>query len=325
MATTSEGSINDKRNYVDLYAANAARDTCLFARDLVAGSLYSSIASAKTILDIGCGPGVFCLAYMQHFPEGIEGQTLICSDISKGMVNKAKQVLTAKLPANFKTRILYQVEDSTKLAGVEDESVCVVVSNFGVLQMQHCMQAIRVVHRVLVPGGCFGFTSWSDPQWVPMQFGPSLRSAYYATKEALNGVNSHASSPSGENGSYNSHGTVAAHGNSNGSSHTEKEVTQNNGHESNAASSSPSLTNGGEVRKVDDFRSKCVSYSIHTIVWPNAQALWEMIKCSIGSHNSDKKYEVSDIERAKKRLVEVVGTKGQVNLWLAAAIIVMRK
>ena len=42
--------------------------------------------------------GAFCKAYIQQFPAGIQGQTLIVSDLSAGMLDKARE--TTVMPAN---------------------------------------------------------------------------------------------------------------------------------------------------------------------------------------------------------------------------------
>ena len=63
------------------YADNITRFTMLHAADLI-GVTKTEIRKAKRILEIGCGAGAFGLAYMNIFPQGIPGQTIVCTDLS---------------------------------------------------------------------------------------------------------------------------------------------------------------------------------------------------------------------------------------------------
>ena len=113
----------------DLYSNQASRLTELHGADLVT-ILKDDILRAKTILDIGCGTGAFAKAYLQQFPKGVPGQTLILSDLSAGMLEKARE--TVKPGPDFTTKIVFQEEDGTKLEGIPDNSVDLAVSLFGV-------------------------------------------------------------------------------------------------------------------------------------------------------------------------------------------------
>jgi ubiquinone/menaquinone biosynthesis C-methylase UbiE len=112
-----------------LYSNQAARLTELHGADLVT-ILKKDILQAKTILDVGCGTGAFAHAYMQQFPMGVPGQTLILSDLSEGMLEKAKETVVPS--SDFQTKLVFQVEDGTKLDGIADDSIDLVVSLFGV-------------------------------------------------------------------------------------------------------------------------------------------------------------------------------------------------
>lgn len=72
-------------------------------------------------MDVGCGTGAFAKAYMQQFPKRVPGQTLILSDLSEGMLEKAKETLVPS--SGFQTKLVFQVEDRTKLEGIADNSV----------------------------------------------------------------------------------------------------------------------------------------------------------------------------------------------------------
>lgn len=155
---------SDWDDQAEHYAANMMRFTSLHATDLV-GALYDDIKSAKTILDIGCGTGAFGVAYLGFFPQGIAGQTMIFSDLSQGMVNKAKDTMRQRMPADFKTVIKYQVEDGSILEGVEDRSIDLVVSVFGVFMIPDRTKTLQTIQRVLKePSGVFGTTAWTTLQ-----------------------------------------------------------------------------------------------------------------------------------------------------------------
>lgn len=55
------------------YFDNVSRFTVLHAKDLIQ-LMLPQIESAKTILNSGCGPATFGLAYLEAFPRGIPGQ-----------------------------------------------------------------------------------------------------------------------------------------------------------------------------------------------------------------------------------------------------------
>jgi 2-polyprenyl-3-methyl-5-hydroxy-6-metoxy-1,4-benzoquinol methylase len=59
-------------NYAQSYAEHFNRCTMMHAADLIYMT-ESKIQQSRRILDIGCGAGAFSLAYLQHFPNGING------------------------------------------------------------------------------------------------------------------------------------------------------------------------------------------------------------------------------------------------------------
>ena len=162
-----------------LYSSQASRLTELHGADLVT-ILKNDILHAKTILDVGCGTGAFAKAYLQQFPKGVPGQTLILSDLSEGMLQKAKD--TVKPGSDCQTKIVFQVEDGTKLAGVADDSIDIVVSLFGVFLIPDQDAAMKAIARVLKPGnGVFANGSWMFGQsdyFSSQGFGVSLQDAF---------------------------------------------------------------------------------------------------------------------------------------------------
>jgi ubiquinone/menaquinone biosynthesis C-methylase UbiE len=71
------------------YSNQITRLTSLYANDLIL-LLHPYITKAKVILDVGCGAGAFVHAYLQQYPQGIPGQTIISSDLSPAMLEQAR-------------------------------------------------------------------------------------------------------------------------------------------------------------------------------------------------------------------------------------------
>lgn len=144
----------------DLYSDQAARITELHGADLVT-ILKDDILKAKTILDVGSGTGAFARAYLQQFPKGVPNQTLILSDLSEGMLNKAKETVKPQEEDDFHTKIVFQVEDGTKLEGIDTDSIDLVVSLFGVFLIPDQDEVQKAISRVLKKtDGTFANASW---------------------------------------------------------------------------------------------------------------------------------------------------------------------
>lgn len=170
-----------------LYANQAARITELHGADLVS-LLKEDILRAKTILDVGCGTGAFARAYLQQFPRGIPGQTLVMTDLSQGMLDKARETV---LPPghDFATKIVFQQEDGTKLSGIADDSVDLVVSLFGVFLIPDQQATLASIQRVLKAGsGVFGNASWMfdvSDDFASRGFGVSLQDAFVVPNKVI--------------------------------------------------------------------------------------------------------------------------------------------
>jgi ubiquinone/menaquinone biosynthesis C-methylase UbiE len=167
-----------------LYSDQAARLTELHGADLVA-LLKNDIVNAQTILDVGCGTGAFAMAYLRQFPMGIPGQTLILSDLSAGMLEKAKELVQPP-SSGFQTKIVFQEEDGTTLEGITDDSVDLVVSLFGVFLIPDQDGACKAIQRVLKKQpntGVVAISSWqfdNSDYLVRHGFGVSLQDAFWA-------------------------------------------------------------------------------------------------------------------------------------------------
>jgi ubiquinone/menaquinone biosynthesis C-methylase UbiE len=178
--TMAESSSNNDKwaGTADLYSSQVSRLTELHGADLVS-ILKNDILKAKCILDIGCGTGAFAKAYLQLFPKGVPGQTLISSDFSEGMLQKAKE--TVKPGHDCQTKFVFQVEDGTKLDAIGNDSVDIVVSLFGVFLIPDQDEAFKAIARVLKRGGIFANGSWmfgKSDYFASQGFGVSLQDAF---------------------------------------------------------------------------------------------------------------------------------------------------
>jgi ubiquinone/menaquinone biosynthesis C-methylase UbiE len=172
----------------DLYADRSSRITELHAADLVA-CLRPHIVQAKTILEIGCGTGAFAQAYIQQFPRGIPGQTILMTDLATGMLEKANEGLKAlSLPADYATKLDCQVQDGTTLEEIPDGSIDLVVSCFGVFLIPNQAAALKAIQRVLKPDGIFGNASWNFPvsdELKSLSVGPGLQELFFLPMQTI--------------------------------------------------------------------------------------------------------------------------------------------
>jgi ubiquinone/menaquinone biosynthesis C-methylase UbiE len=151
------------------YSDHVTRFTKPHALDLI-DVIYNDIVKAKNILEIGCGTGVFGLAYLERFPRGIPGQTIYCTDINPAMVQVAERVvMTDPAPPQQQrmnecaTQFIFQPADGTKLEMFEDHSFDIIVSVFGLFLIPDREAVLSQVRRVLSNGGggILAMTAWT--------------------------------------------------------------------------------------------------------------------------------------------------------------------
>jgi ubiquinone/menaquinone biosynthesis C-methylase UbiE len=159
--------------------------TSLYADDLIT-LLHDDIQNASTILDIGCGTGIFAHAYLRAFPNGIPGQTIISSDISPSMIEQAQSTIGSKLATiqnqdddEFATKFLFQLEDGSQLSGIADHSIDIVVSVYGVFLIPDQVNTLRSIQRVLKPQtGIFANAAWTKHDSIDSSFGGNLQEVF---------------------------------------------------------------------------------------------------------------------------------------------------
>jgi len=181
MSSTTKGTTEDTwADQATLYSHQAARLTELHGTDMVLLLGSDTLRHATTILDVGCGTGAFVHAYLQQYPQGIPGQTIISTDLSQGMLDKAQE--TIKPLPECQTKLVFQREDGTQLEGIATDSIDVVVSLFGVFLIPDRKATLNAIQRVLKPAtGVFANASWMfgvSDSLASHGFGKSLQDVF---------------------------------------------------------------------------------------------------------------------------------------------------
>jgi ubiquinone/menaquinone biosynthesis C-methylase UbiE len=113
------------------------------------GSLLDAVSADGTkLLDVASGPGYVAAAAAQR------GASVVGLDFAASMVAEASR----RYPG-----VHFQEGDAEALP-FPDASFDAVTMNFGMLHLGQPDRAIQEAHRVLRPGGRYGFTVWAKPE-----------------------------------------------------------------------------------------------------------------------------------------------------------------
>jgi ubiquinone/menaquinone biosynthesis C-methylase UbiE len=105
---------------------------------------HLDLREGSDILDVGCGPGDLWLENGDRLPSG---WTIVLSDLSPGMVQKARHQL-----GSCSGLFRYHVHDAQAIP-FPDESFDVVVANHMLYHVPDRDRVLYEIHRVLRPGG----------------------------------------------------------------------------------------------------------------------------------------------------------------------------
>ncbi|MDH6118185.1 class I SAM-dependent methyltransferase [Kitasatospora sp. GAS204B] len=111
------------------------------------------------VLDVGCGRGAVLFAALAEVgPEGY----VVGIDLAPGMVRATAAQAAGHGLRNVNVRV-----DDAEALGFPDHSFEAALSSFAVIFTPDPVAALASVHRVLVPGGRFGFTAFGadEPGW----------------------------------------------------------------------------------------------------------------------------------------------------------------
>jgi ubiquinone/menaquinone biosynthesis C-methylase UbiE len=104
---------------------------------LALDAALANVPSPPLILDLGTGTGVVAMALAERYPEA----EVVGIDLSRGMIDEARQKLTAELTA----RVRFEVGDASALASPDGSFELVVLSNM--------IPFFDELARVVAPGG----------------------------------------------------------------------------------------------------------------------------------------------------------------------------
>ncbi|CAD0107464.1 unnamed protein product [Aureobasidium uvarum] len=158
------------------YAANVSRTpmSIPITRLIELLDSHSSLSSATSILDIGCGPGSATSQIISSHHATLPTTTqLLATDFSSGMVGAVSQARASKLnelslgtEKEAWARVTPLVMDAMNLAPLLDNSTSHIIANFVFFMVEDPAKALKETYRVLKPHGVGACSSWSRLQWM---------------------------------------------------------------------------------------------------------------------------------------------------------------
>ncbi|MDH6141326.1 ubiquinone/menaquinone biosynthesis C-methylase UbiE [Kitasatospora sp. GP30] len=119
----------------------------------------AGLRAGDRVLDVGCGRGAVLFAALGEVgPDGY----VVGVDLADGMVRATAAQAAGRGLRNVRVRV-----DDAEALGFPDRSFEAALSSFAVIFTPDPVAALSSLHRVLVPGGRFGFTAFGadEPGW----------------------------------------------------------------------------------------------------------------------------------------------------------------
>lgn len=143
-ASTTHERIFDDGDYAARYAQQHQKMAENLGRE-VAGKLHARGFQGGRIIDVGCGSGATAIVLAQEFPQS----EVVGIDLSKPLLHLASQAAQA---AGLADRVRFEIGDAERIA-YEDNSFDVVLSLNMVHIVEHPIQMLNEIERILVPEG----------------------------------------------------------------------------------------------------------------------------------------------------------------------------
>ena len=133
------------------------------------------IDQLKTILEVGCGPGLLIKALNQSYPAS----TLIGLEPNQSMIQTAAHVLK-DLPSNSYSLLQEKIEQCS----MPTDSVDLVVTRFSVYAWEDPAKALEQITRILKPGGVliFELLNKEFPRWKLFFIKRGMRKKHASTE-----------------------------------------------------------------------------------------------------------------------------------------------
>lgn len=121
-------------------------------------------AGATRVLDVGTGTGTLAVELLRRWPQ----VRVTAIDASRGMIEKASGEADRLLSREQRARLELRVAFADELE-LDNGTIDAAVSSFVLQLVPNRYRALREIHRVLRPGGVFGWVSWlaHGAVWAP--------------------------------------------------------------------------------------------------------------------------------------------------------------
>jgi ubiquinone/menaquinone biosynthesis C-methylase UbiE len=162
MENTRASEISDVYNkFAPIYDTLMKKPYQRFYRERIKSILHSYITRHSKVLDIGCGTG-----FPSIFLAREMGCTVYGIDISKEMINKAKE----NIPENLKSKLNFEILSAQKLHLLGERDFNYVTSIYGALNyVNDLKEVLKEIWRHLKKNGYFIASFYSKYSYAKLQ------------------------------------------------------------------------------------------------------------------------------------------------------------